>query len=503
MSENLANEKEVEEFLAECDHSFKYFCKSFFPAVFYKEFSPDLHDPIFEILDDDSIQTAAIAAPRGIGKTTLVNTIFPIKRMIFQDSHYIIPVSATSDSAVEQSEDIKTQLIESEDIAALFGNFEPEERKDSFGRKEWVTAKGTKVMPRGAGQQVRGRKFRSRRPDLILVDDLEDDEGVESEERREKLKKWFFSALLNSVERGRRDWRVIVVGTILHEDSLLNNLLDESMYPDWKTVRLELFDDNYKSIWPEHMTDEDVKKLANSYRRNEMLDVLYREFRNIPVAKENAGFKQDYFQEYEESELNLNGNSDVESVVLMDPARTMKTGSANTAIVGVGVNTRTNEIFVREIIEDQMYPDTLYNETFAMAERLNALVIAPEVTGLHEYITYPLRNEMLRLGKFYVIVEVSPREGKSGPRRSGGMVPMYRNKLVKHSSACSGIIEKYLLQWPRPSKWDVIDALSGIIYVLEEGDRYFEPRETGEDIESEYAELEEDDDPALEYERVI
>jgi len=306
---------------------------------------------------------------------------------------------------------------------------------------------------------------------------------------------------MNSVDRGSRDWRLLLIGTVLHEDSLLSNLLDAERYPDWETVRLEMFNDRYESNWPDHMSDEDVQKLAASYRNDGLLDVMYREFRNIPVAKETQGFRQEYFQIYEETEEELNRSSDVVNVVLADPARTMKQGSANTAVVGVGVDVKNHRIFVREIIEGRMYPDTLYDTMFEMAERINALVLAPEVTGLNEYITWPLRNEMIRRGVFYVIVEVKPREGKTGPRRSGGLVPMYRRMEVWHQKGAAGAIEKYLLQWPRPTKWDVIDALAGIIFTMEDGEQYFEPPESAEDIEAEYQELEME--PRLDYETVI
>ena len=180
-------------------------------------------------------------------------------------------------------------------------------------------------------------------------------------------------------------------------------------------------------------------------------------------------------------------------MVLSDPARTNTTGSANTAIVGLSVNTVTNELFVRDVITEHMFPDQLYDEMFAMAERINALVLAPEVTGLNEYITYPLVNEMHRRGLHYVIVEVKPREGKTGPRRSGGLVPMYRQGLVWHNGPKCGGLELRLMMWPRPDKWDEIDALSGCIFVMEEGERYFTPVENDRDIENEYNELDYED----------
>jgi len=494
-------DRELEELVAECDRSLEAFCRVFFPDTFYKQFSPAIHGPIFDILDDDSIQLAAIAAPRGVGKSTICNTIFPLKRIVYRDSNYIIPVSATENAAVEQAADVKDQLLENELLRAVFGSMEPTERHDQFGQREWVTSTGCKMMPRGAGQQVRGRKFRGNRPDLIIVDDLENDENVENEELRLKLKRWFFSALLNSVDRGRSDWRVIVIGTILHEDSLLNNLLDKERYPDWRTVRLELCDDNYKSNWPEHLPDEKVRELADSYRRDEMLDVFYREFRNIPIATEQQGFKDKFFLHYREEDVKLNEDPRVETVILADPARTMKTGSAHTAVVAVGIDTVGGKLYVRDIEEGAMSPPMLYDAMFDMAQKYNALVLAPEVTGLNEYITYPLQNEMLRRGRHYILIEVKPREGKTGPRRSAGLIPLYRDGLVYHEERCAGKLERYLKQWPRPSYWDVIDALAGVIFVMEEGDRYFVSADSPDEIEQEYEDI--SNEPALDLEMVI
>ena len=482
--QGASTESQVEELVAECDQSMELFCQTFFPDLFFKPFSKVIHSPIFDVLDDDSIQLAAIAAPRGVGKSTIFGNIFPVKRICYRDSDYIIPVSATGDAAVEQAADTRDALITNEAISEVFGDFTPSERSDPFGQKEWVTDTGCVVKPRGAGQQVRGRKRRGKRPDLIIIDDLEDDESVESEDRRAKLKRWLFSALLNSVDRGLKNWRVLLVGTILHEDSLLANLLDKDRYPNWTTLRLEICDDKYESNWPEHMLKEDIIELKDSYQRDGLLDVFYREFRNKAIATENQAFRQEFFQYYEETEEQINGNSDWVSMVLSDPARTMKTGSAMTSIVGVSINTVTNRVLVRDIEEDQMYPDDLYNRMFAMAARLNALILAPEVTGLNEYITYPLRNEMLRRGVFHVIVEVKPREGKTGPKRSGGLVPLYRQGLVFHNKAACGGLEGYLMQWPRPEKWDVIDALAGLIFVMEDGEEYFTPLD--EDPEDEY-----------------
>jgi len=100
----------------------------------------------------------------------------------------------------------------------------------------------------GAGQSPRGIKNDKYRPGLIIADDLENEEQVESEEQREKLHSWFNGTLLNT---GHPDTNVIVIGTILNHNSLLANLVDPERTPGWdgKTYKaVEEFSDN-PQLW--------------------------------------------------------------------------------------------------------------------------------------------------------------------------------------------------------------------------------------------------------------
>ena len=490
------SQDELEEILERSFISLQYFCETFLPNLFWKPFSK-IHMAIFEILDDNSIQKYAIAAPRGVGKTSIVNRAYPLKRILFEESKYIIPISATADKAVEYADNVRHDMVGNPNIVAVpdWSHLKSEDRSDPFGRTEWVTSTGIKVLPRGAGQQIRGGLYGDSRPDLYNGDDIEEDEAVLSEDRRGKLADWWFSAVENSVDLGSDRWRVGMVGTILHEDSLLRNMLKDQSYT---TVKLQLCDEQFVSNWPDHLSTEKVRALADDFRARGMIDVFAREFMNEPIAKEGQSFKDEYFKDYRDkyTDEDLTASREVETMILMDPAKTHTTGSADTAIAAVSVNTKSNEIYVRDIVKGQMFPNELIDNTLKMADQFRAIVIAPEVTGLNEYLTYPLQNEVSRRGLFYVMIEVKPREGKTGPRRSGGLVPLYRQGLVWHNRDACRSLEIRLLQWPRPEKWDEIDAVSGLIFVLEEGARYFTSLDSPDDpkaIEAEYAELDNDE----------
>lgn len=459
---------EVKQTLADCYKSTKLTAKVLFPERFFLPFSPQ-HDKIFNALDDDSVQQIAIAAPRGFGKTSIIDLAYAGKDILFQDKKFIVPVSCTTTQAVMQSENLKMELISNQLIRKLFGSVKPQPGNpiDDFSKDAWVTESGTLVMPRGAGQQIRGIIFGNYRPDLILIDDLESDEGTRSEERRKDLKQWFFADVMNSVDRARGKWKVVFLGTILHEDSLLANLLED---PSWNPIRLELFDDNYKSQWPEFITDERVmKELVEPARVQGMLGTLHREYRNLLVSTEDATFRQSYFKEYQESDLvNMAG---LENVVIVDPAKTVKLHSAESAVVGVGIDLAGNRLYVRDIIAKKMHPDELYDEAINMCTRLHARVLGVEVTSLHDFITYPLRNEIASRGKVIELVELSAVGSKEN--RAAWLVPFYRRGQVFHNKSACGPLEAQLLSFPRNKRWDVIDAFAYVVKLLEEGERYF------------------------------
>jgi phage terminase large subunit-like protein len=493
------NRDDVKTLMSQCFLSTKVTAKILFPDRFYLPFS-SLHDTIFNILDDDSIQLALIIAPRGFGKTSTVNLALPAKKILFQEKKFIVPISCTATQAVMQGENLKRELMQNRMIDNLFGSM----KSDTFSKEMWVTSTGTAVMPRGSGQQVRGILFGDNRPDLIIVDDLEDGEAVKSEEQRAKTKAWFFSDVLNSINRSRKDWKVIVIGTLLHEDSLLANIYDDAQAqikagkkPDWYCVHLSICDDNFKSNWPDFMTDADILKLVDSYRRIGELDSFYREYMGVPIAKESARFKQEMFKHYEETDKDfLLEKKALDSLVILDPAKTTKSTSDETAIVGVGIDVQGPKIFVRDIVKGNMHPEEQYTACFDMADRLGARTIGIEVTSLNEFITYPLRTEMLRQKRYYNIVELKARASKE--ERISALVPFYRLGFVYHNRNTCNVLETQLLSFPRSKRDDVMDALAYVVEMLEVGERYFVPHETAEEVNDEYKDLvDEDYGPSL------
>ncbi len=497
----------TEDLLVECCKSTKVCAKALFPDRFTRDFSSG-HDEIFDILDDDSEKRVVIASPRGTGKTSCVNLVLPAQRILFKKSRYIVPISRTATAAEEQALNLRRELDTNETINKLFGSL----KTPIWSRSNWEACLegddiGTKVNPRGAGQQIRGLIHRNSRPDLIIVDDADDPQSVRSEEQRSILKSWFNKDVCNSIDRGSDNWRIIVIGTVLHEDSLLQNLIESK---DWTSIVLQICDeDTYESRWPEFMSTEEVKKIVEEHREEFRLDEFYMEYMNMPISKEDSTFKQEMFNYYEPSDpIDKEAIRTCQTIVIVDPAKTVKPQSADSAIVGVGVDTVNGKLYVRDVIAGKLHPDELYKETVDMCKRLGSYMIGLEVTSLNEFITQPFENYIRMHSSGLTIIELSARKKKED--RITALIPYYRQRLIYHNKAVTRQLEQQLLAFPRSKRFDIMDALAYIVEMMEKGGRYFSdtvtPTESKADIEKEYdclrAEDEREPDLGLEWQLV-
>jgi hypothetical protein len=470
-------------------------------------FAESIHGKIFDLIDGDD-QKVAIAAPRGYGKTSIVAEALMARWILFRHTGFIVYINKSHDAASLQTENLRRELVTNREIRAFFGDFKTHDANKAefdevFSKKAWV-AYDTLVWPRGAGQQVRGVLFKNDRPGLIVIDDLEDPQKIENEEIRKGWYEWLYADVIKAVPRigpGAKKWKIVYIDTLKHEDSVLQKLLDSS---EWASVRLEACDDNFQSTAPGFMSNEDIMKEWNQHVAAGQTDVFFRELRNLPISTKDSSFRTDYFHYYnipfgsakkegdlELLDVDIQQNQNIETVVILDPAKTVKIHSAESAIIGVGIDLASAKVFIRDVVSEKMYPDEIYDALFGMAQLLGAKVLGIEETSLNEFIKQPIKNEMFRRGSFYEMVWLKARGGMKKELRVKELVPYYRGGYIYHNASCAGIkkLEQQLLMFPRSALWDLMDAEAYLIEMLELGERYFSPKEDINDVEAEYKEI--------------
>jgi len=487
----MTDENNLDEVLAFCITDIKVCCGALFPDIFTSDFST-LHQQIFDLINA-GYKKIAIAAPRGIGKTSIAKAI-AMRAILFRMANFIVYLGNSATSAEMQTENIKRDLISNQQVRHLFGNIKDAidtqgGMDETFSKAAWVAYGSTFVLPRGAGQQVRGLNWNNFRPDLVIIDDLENKDEIRSEENRKKLKEWFWSDLMKTESRYGAETIFIYIDTIKHEDSLLVDLIES---PNWASVQLSICDSNYKSYDTNYMTDAEIMEEVDEHRRLGTLDSFYMERMNIPIATEDAVFKQEYFKYFEDcgDKIKVTGKDrtveelrtyDMLHMTIIDPAKTVKLQSADSAVITVAVHRNSGKIFVRDIVSEKFYPDQLYEEMFRQVSHFNSFLMGYEITGLNEFIIQPIHNECRTRNMHPILVELNARKGvgESGKAaRIATMAPSYRLGYIYHNPSNCAKLEGQLLGFPKSKLWDVMDCLAYHTFIMEKHGVYFDPSDS-------------------------
>jgi predicted phage terminase large subunit-like protein len=152
---------------------------------------------------------------------------FVLYCLITEAKWYPIIVMDAFEQAAEMLEAVKAEL---EANPRLRGDF-----PEACGQgKVWragviVTASGRKVEAFGSAKKIRGRRHGPHRPDLAVMDDIENDENVTTPAQRDKLQKFVTKGVLNL---GPPDdsMDAVIIGTVLHYDSVLARFLKNPLW---------------------------------------------------------------------------------------------------------------------------------------------------------------------------------------------------------------------------------------------------------------------------------
>ena len=233
----------------------------------------------------------ATAAPRNHAKTTGLTHDFGLAAVCFRWEEYVIILGSTEELAIEMLADMADELRSNDDL-----------RRD-FKIKDFVTEAKTdivvecedgyqfRLIARGAEQKIRGRKWHGKRPGLILADDLEDDEQVESKERRKKFRRWFFRAANQSLRDGGK---VRIHGTILHEDSLLARLMKNKSWKSRCYRAHKSFSDFSEILWEEKFSEARLRAIRQEFIDDGDAGGYSQEYLNDPRDNEDRYLLKDW-----------------------------------------------------------------------------------------------------------------------------------------------------------------------------------------------------------------
>ena len=443
---------------------------------------PKLHKEMWELCCSEHPKVA-IAAPRGHAKSTAITHSFILAMMLFRQREFCLLVSDTEGQAAEFLGDIKAELSGNADLRATFGIKRLLKDTETNIICQFKDGAQFRIQAKGSEQKVRGLKWRNKRPDLIVGDDLENDEIVMNPDRREKFRRWMMNALIPC---GSDTCLVRIVGTILHLDSMLQRLLDD---PTWKTLKYEAHNPDFTEIlWPEQFPKERLLAIRAGYEAQNDLEGYAQEYLNNPVAVQTAFFNKDYFFDFDRDSDDKPILPNLEYYAAADFAISEKEKADYTAIVVGGVSPEgvLHIVDARRIKGDS---DAIIDELIAVQKMWKPNIFTFETAQIDKALGPFLEREMRRTGVYLNIDKVTPVKSKTS--RAKSIQAMHKSgsmRYDKHASWWPDFYNEMMTitqSGPRGKHDDLFDATA---YVGLAVHQYFEAMSPQEIEDDEYEE---------------
>lgn len=443
---------------------------------------PAFHREMWELCCSSN-RFVAIAAPRGHAKSTAITLGYGLATLLFRERKFMLLVSDTEAQASLFLGNIKNALQSNEQLIELFGLKKNEKGLVQFLKDsetdivvEFNDGHKFRIIAKGAEQKLRGLLWNSTRPDIIIGDDMENDELVLNKERREKFRKWFTNALLPC----RSDKGIVrIVGTILHMDSMLENLMpkpyDKATVTDglkqystkrtmWKAIKYRAHSDDYKKLlWPEKKSEEEFRMLRSEAFRIGNPDGYSQEYLNIPIDESTTYFRRADFLPLREGDL----TKPVRYYITADLAISDKE-TADYSVFVVGAVDEDKRIQVRNVIRERMDGREIVDCILALQKLYKPEAIGIEEMQVSKAIGPFLREEMIRHNNFITLYPLK-HGGKDKITRARSIQARMRAQGCKFDKSGDWyqIFEDELMRFPRDKHDDQVDAFSYLGLMLD------------------------------------
>ena len=428
---------------------------------------PACHYEWWEICCSDDAQVA-IAAPRGHAKSTAITFAYALAILMFRESRHLLILGSNEELAASFVNDIRVELEENEGLIKAF-NFDKwlkASETELIGR--FADGEKFRVVCKGALQRMRGMKWERKRPDHVIFDDLEDDEIVLNDQRRDKFRRWFYGAVRPIVRSGGK---IRGAGTIIHIDSLLNRMMPPLRSVDtwddglrvhskvkrgWTALLYRAHTPDFERIlWREQFTKEKLMAIRSDFADMGMLDVYAQEYLNNPIDESTAKFRRQDFLPMAEGDHQRKMHYYVGGDLAIGDLKQ----SAYTVFVVGGVDS-DNKLNIVDVRRGRWDGPEIIEEMFNIHLRYQPDIFKVEEENIQRAIGGFLFDEMERRETWINLDTERPVKDKD--QRATAIATMMRAGRVKFDKEADWYpdFEDEVAMFPRAPRKDQVDAFA-------------------------------------------
>ncbi|MEV8610288.1 hypothetical protein AB0383_20575 [Amycolatopsis sp. NPDC051373] len=408
----------------------------------------------------------AYVAPRGIGKSTWLFLILPLWAAAHGHRKFIAAFADSADMARRHLGTFKREIEENQLLRTDFPDLcSPARRANGSlraDRMEMYHASNDFVfIAKGIDSNALGLKVDERRPDLLILDDIEPDEKNYSADQKEQR----LNTVLATVFPMNVYARVIISGTVTMPGSIIHDLvktarkMDDS--PDW--VRDEKIRCHwYPIVVTDEVTGEERPLWPAKYPMKYIIENRHtRHFRsqmmNDPMAVDGAYWVDTDFTHRDDIK-------DTHCILSIDPAVTSKKKSDFTALVVVGFNRELGVCVLRDAWALRIQPgEPLRQRVIQILDQypmIAGIVIETNQGGdtwkaiLHG-MPCPVKT----------VHQSAPKE-----IRAGSLLTKYQRSKVFHAKPLPAL-EEQMVAFPKGANDDLVDAAGTGVTVFLKDDK--------------------------------
>lgn len=365
-------------------------------APFHRELIVDFHS---------SIRFLCWIVFRGGAKSTIAEEGLTILGGLREFHHGFI-VGASLEKAMERLHAVRRIIEKNERFKYVFGDI----RGRPWADDHLETTTGITLIAMGRGQAIRGTKNEDFRPDLLIVDDIEDRQSVSTPEGRKKVSDWFFDELLPS---GDSDMRVRMLANDMHPECIANELerpgsdFVVKRYP-WEYREAETGE--RKAAWPDRFPLDEIDRVQRRYFSQGKADEYNANYLCRSRAPEDKPFRRDMFRYAGRDGVAPIARTWQPVYCMMDPARSVRTTAATT---GFAAWSRIGgKLIIWDAWAQRMLPSDMIDFLFKFNAEYRPVKIGFEKTGLNEWAMQPIRLEQAKRRIMLPIDAIEAPKGK-------------------------------------------------------------------------------------------
>ena len=444
--------------------------------------TPPFHKECWELCTSEH-KFVAIAAPRGHAKSTAVTLGYGLSTLLFRERKFMLLVSDTESQASLFLGTFKQELQDNDELIDLFRIKRSENGLVKFVKDsetdiivECEDGHKFRIIAKGAEQKLRGLIWNGSRPDIIMCDDMENDELVMNKERRDKMRRWFKGALLPC----RSDNGIIrIVGTILHNDSLLESFMPNdsdkmtqrvglktftTRKSMWKAVKYRAHNEDFSDLlWPSKKSAEEFKMMYNEAVRDGTTDIYSQEYLNVPLDESVTFFKKGDFLATTQEDRQMK----MHHYVTADLAISESEKADYSVFILAGVD-ENKIIHIKDVIRERLDGRQIVDNLLFMNQVYDPEAVGIEDMQVSKSIGPFLREEMIKNNNYLSLVPLK-HGGKDKITRSRSIQARMRAHSVKFNKEADWypIFENECLTFPRGKHDDQVDAFAYLGLMLD------------------------------------